>query len=36
MIKHSQNKDQLLRVGIKRMQETQTFEDELKAMIVLN
>jgi hypothetical protein len=36
MIKHSQNKDQFLRVAIKRMQETQTFEDELKAMIELN
>jgi hypothetical protein len=36
MIKHSQNKDQFLKVAIKRMQETQTFEDELQAMIELN
>jgi hypothetical protein len=30
MVKHSQDKDQFLKVSIKRMQETQTFEDELK------
>jgi hypothetical protein len=36
MIKHLQNKDQFLKVAIKRMQETQTFEDELQAMIELN
>jgi hypothetical protein len=29
MVKHSQDKDQFLKVSIKRMQETQTFEDEL-------
>jgi hypothetical protein len=36
MIKHSQNKDQFLKVAIKQMQETQTFKDELKATIELN
>jgi hypothetical protein len=36
MIKHSQNKDQFLKVAIKRMQQTQTFEDELKETIKLN
>jgi hypothetical protein len=36
MIKHSQNKDNLLKGAIKWMQETQTFEDEIKAMIELN
>jgi hypothetical protein len=36
MIKHSQNKDQFLNVAIKRMQETQTFEAELKVTIKLN
>jgi regulator of replication initiation timing len=36
MIKYSQNKDQFLKVAIKRMHETQTFKDELKAMIELN
>jgi hypothetical protein len=30
MVKHSQDKDQFLKVSIKRMQETQMFEDELK------
>jgi hypothetical protein len=30
MIKHSQDKDQFLKVTIKKMQETQMFEDELK------
>jgi hypothetical protein len=30
MVKHSQDKDQFLKVSIKRMQETQTFEDEFK------
>jgi hypothetical protein len=36
MIKHSQNKDQFLKVAIRWMQETQTFKDELKATIELN
>jgi hypothetical protein len=36
MVKHSQDKDQFLKVVIKQMQATQTFEDELKAMIKLN
>jgi hypothetical protein len=36
MMKHSQNKDEFLRVAIKSMQETQTYEDELKATIELN
>jgi hypothetical protein len=30
MVKHSQDKDQFLKVSIKRMQETQMYEDELK------
>jgi hypothetical protein len=36
IVKHSQDKEQFLKVSIKRMQETQTFEDELKEAIVLN
>jgi hypothetical protein len=36
MVKHSQDKDQFMKVAIKRMQETQTFEDELMAMVELN
>jgi hypothetical protein len=36
MIKHSQNKNQFLKVAIKCMRKTQTFEDELKATIELN
>jgi hypothetical protein len=36
MVKHSQDKDHFLKVAIKRMQETQTFGDELKEMIKLN
>jgi hypothetical protein len=36
LVKHSQNKDQFLKVAVKRMQETETFEDELKATIELN
>jgi hypothetical protein len=36
MVKHSQDKDQFVKVVIKQMQATQTFEDELKAMIKLN
>jgi hypothetical protein len=30
MVKHSQDKEKFLKVSIKRMQETQMFEDELK------
>jgi hypothetical protein len=30
VVKHSQDKDQILKVSIKRMQETQMYEDELK------
>jgi hypothetical protein len=30
VVKHSQDKDQFLKVSIKRMQETQMYEDELK------
>jgi hypothetical protein len=30
MVKHPQDKDQFLKVSIKRTQETQMFEDELK------
>jgi hypothetical protein len=30
MVKHSQDKDQFLRVSLKRMQETQMYENELK------
>jgi hypothetical protein len=36
MVKHSQDKDQLLKVVIKWMQETQTFEEELKEVNKLN
>jgi hypothetical protein len=36
MVKHSQDKDQFVKVVIKQMQAIQTFEDELKAMIKLN
>jgi hypothetical protein len=36
MIKHSQDKDQFLKVMIKWMQETQTFQDELKEVSELN
>jgi hypothetical protein len=36
IVKHSQDKDQFLKVSIKRMQETQTFEDELKEVTELN
>jgi hypothetical protein len=36
MVKHSQDKDQFLKVAVKWMQETQTFEAELKAVIELN
>jgi hypothetical protein len=30
VVKHSQDKDQFLKVSIKRMQETQMFENKLK------
>jgi hypothetical protein len=30
VVKHSQDKDQFLRVSLKRMQETQMYENELK------
>jgi hypothetical protein len=36
MVKHSQDKDQFLKVVIKRMVETQSFEDELKGVSELN
>jgi hypothetical protein len=36
MVKHSQDKDQFLKVVIKRMTETQAFEDELKEVSELN
>jgi hypothetical protein len=36
IVKHSQDKDQFLKVSIKRMQETQTFEDELKEATEMN
>jgi hypothetical protein len=36
MVKHSQDKDQFLKVMIKWMQETQTFQDELKEVSELN
>jgi hypothetical protein len=36
MVKHSQDKDQFVKVVIKQMQETQTFEDELKEVSELN
>jgi hypothetical protein len=32
VVKHSQDKDQFLRVSLKRMQETQLYENELKEM----
>jgi hypothetical protein len=32
MVKHSQDKDQFLKVAIKQMAETQSFEDELKGV----
>jgi hypothetical protein len=35
MVKHSQDKDQFLKVAVKRIQETQTFEEELKATMKL-
>jgi hypothetical protein len=36
MVKHSQDKDQFLKVAIKWMTETQAFEDELKEVSELN
>jgi hypothetical protein len=36
MVKHSQDKDQFLKVAIKRMREAQDFEDELKKVGELN
>jgi hypothetical protein len=36
MVKHSQGKDQFLKVAIKWMQEAQAFEDELKEVGELN
>jgi hypothetical protein len=36
MVNHSQDKDHFLKVAIKRIQETQTFEDELKEATELN
>jgi hypothetical protein len=36
MVKHSQDRDQFLKVAIKWMAETQSFEDELKGVSKLN
>jgi uncharacterized small protein (DUF1192 family) len=36
LVKHSQDKDQFLKVAIKRMTETQVLEDELKEVTKLN
>jgi hypothetical protein len=36
IVKHSEDNDQFLKVSIKRMQETQTFEDELNEETKLN
>jgi hypothetical protein len=36
LVKHSQDKDQFLKVAIKRMMETQILEDELKEVSKLN
>jgi hypothetical protein len=36
LAKHSETKDQFLRVAVKRMMETQLFEDELKEVSQLN
>jgi hypothetical protein len=36
LIKHSQDKDQFLKVAIMRMPETQSFEDKLKEVGELN
>jgi hypothetical protein len=36
LVKHSQDKDQFLKVAIKRMTETRVLEDELKEVSKLN
>jgi hypothetical protein len=36
LVKHSQEKDQFLKVAVKRMMETQIFEDEMKEVSELN
>jgi hypothetical protein len=36
LVKHSEANDQFLRVAMKRMMETQLFEDELKEVSQLN
>jgi hypothetical protein len=36
LVKHSQDKDQFLKVAIKQMTETQVLEDELKEVSMLN
>jgi hypothetical protein len=36
LVKHSEAKDQFLRVAVKRMMETQLFEDDLKEVSQLN
>jgi hypothetical protein len=36
LVKHSQDKDQFLKVGIKQMTETQVLEDKLKEVRKLN
>jgi hypothetical protein len=36
MVKNSQDKEQSLKVVVKRMQENKTFEDKLEAVIELN
>jgi hypothetical protein len=36
LVKHSQEKDQFLKVAVKRMTETQILEDELKEVSELN
>jgi hypothetical protein len=36
LVKHSRDKDQFLKVAIKRMTETQILEDELKELSELN
>jgi hypothetical protein len=36
LVEHSRSKDQFLRVTIKRLTETQTFDDELKEVSELN
>jgi hypothetical protein len=36
LVKHSEAKDEFLRVAVKRVMETQLFEDELKEVSQLN